>query len=83
VRHPRPDTDPAPRFGSIRLDETLPMREAARRMGWASRMSAEVQRMGLKTVTIGRLKYTTGLWVRDFVERMAERTAGQEGHVDG
>ncbi len=63
----------APRFGSIAIGETLPLREAARRMGWASRMVADVQRAGLKTVTIGRLKYTTGQWVSDFVELMAEK----------
>ena len=75
---PRPAVsapDLAPRFGSILDGETLPLREAARRMGWAKRLSIDVQRMGLKTVTIGRLKYTTGRWVREFVESQAEQQA--------
>jgi hypothetical protein len=78
MRTPAPDT--GPRFGSIIDGETLPLREAARRMGWAKRLSIDVQRMGLKTVTIGRLKYTTGRWVREFVESQAEQ---QTGDVDG
>ena len=32
--------------------------------------------MGLKTVTIGRLKYTTGRWVREFVESQAQQQTG-------
>jgi hypothetical protein len=74
---PRP-LDPAPRFGSIHRDEVLPLREAARRMGWADKMIADVQRMGLQTVTIGRMKYTTGTAVYQFVER-AMLQSGQEG----
>jgi hypothetical protein len=69
----RKPAEPAPRFGSILDGETMPLREAARRMGWAKRMSIDVQRMGLKTVTVGRLKYTTGRWVREFVEALAEK----------
>ena len=34
----KPLDKPTPRFGSIAIGETLPLREAARRMGWASRM---------------------------------------------
>jgi hypothetical protein len=51
-------------------------------MGWAKRLSIDVQRMGLKTVTIGRLKYTTGRWVREFVEGQAEQQAGGDGGPD-
>lgn len=76
---PAPDPNPAPRFGSILDGETLPLREAARRMGWAKRLSIDVQHMGLKTVTVGRLKVTTGKWVREFIEALAE----QQGDVDG
>ena len=79
---PRP-LDPAPRFGSILDGETLPLREAARRMGWGKRLSIDVQRMGLRTVTIGRLKYTTGKWVREFAERLAEQQAGDQAQRGG
>jgi hypothetical protein len=74
VKHPR-DTVQAPRFGSIAIGEVMPLREAARRMGWGQRMTADVQRMGLKTTTIGRLKYTTGRWVYDFVLATANKQA--------
>jgi len=73
MRHPRLDSKPAPRFGSVLDGETLPLREAARRMGWAKKLSIDVQRAGLKTVTIGRMKYTTGRWVREFVEAQGEK----------
>jgi len=82
MRQPRPAPDSGPRFGSVIDGETLPLREAARRMGWAKRLSIDVQRMGLKTVTIGRLKYTTGRWVREFVEGQAEQQAGGDGGPD-
>jgi hypothetical protein len=72
VRHP---VEPAPRFGSIIDGETLPLREAARRMGWQRRMMADVQRLGLRVVTIGRMKYTPGGWVRQFVEGLAQQQA--------
>ena len=74
---PRP-LDPAPRaLGSIAIGETLPLREVGRRMGWASRMLADVQRLGLRTCTIGRMKYTTGTAVSEFVEKIMQQQAGQ------
>lgn len=73
---PRRDSAPGPRFGSIRADEVLPLQEAARRMGWAGRMRADVQKMGLQTCLIGRLKYTTGRAVLQFVETMMQQQAG-------
>jgi hypothetical protein len=44
-------------------------------MGWQRRMMADVQRLGLRVVTIGRMKYTTGGWVRQFVEGLAQQQA--------
>ena len=73
----RPVTTPPRSLGSIHRDEVLPLREAARRMGWASRMVADVQRMGLKTVVIGRMKYTTGAAVYQLVERMMHQAGDQ------
>ena len=83
----RPPDNPAPRaLGSIHRDEVLPLREAARRMGWANKMISDVQRMGLQTVTIGRMKYVTGNAVYRFVEHLttmagdlAEQQAGGNG----
>ena len=79
----RPLDNPAPRqLGSIHRDEVGPLREFARRMGWASRMVADVQRMGLRTVTIGRMKYTTGAAVVEFVEGLMQQ-AGDNAQGGG
>jgi hypothetical protein len=85
----RPLDNPAPRLGSIHRDEVLPLREAARRMGWANKLIADVQRAGLQTVTIGRMKYVTGNAIYRFIEHAAtmaadkaERQAGREGGGD-
>jgi len=74
----KPLDTPSRQLGSIHRDEVLALREAARRMGWASRMAADVQRMGLATVTIGRMKYTTGEAVYQFVERMMQQAGDHE-----
>jgi len=47
-------------YGSIRADEVLPLREAARRLGWARKTVAHAQRDGLRTVAFGRMKYVLG-----------------------
>ena len=73
----------ARQLGSISRDEVLPLREAARRMGWANKMIADVQRMGLQTVTIGRMKYVTGNSVYRFVEHLATMAADQAGQQGG
>ena len=76
----RKPLDPAPRqLGSIHRDEVLPLREAARRMGWANKMIADVQKAGLQTVTIGRMKYVTGNAVYRFVEHLATMAADATG----
>ena len=70
---------PAPKqLGSIHRDEVLPLREAARRMGWASKAISDVQKAGLPTVVIGRMKYVTGAAVYTFVERMLQQADGRE-----
>jgi len=70
-------TEPTPRFGSILPGEVLPVEEAARRLGWRTRLTIDVQRMGLRSVLIGRRKYTTGDWVRQFIEAQADRQAAE------
>ena len=69
MRSPAPS--PAPRFGSILPGEVLPVEEAARRLGWRKRLTIDAQRMGLRSVRIGTRKYTTGDWVRQFIEAQA------------
>ncbi len=69
---PRP-RDPAPRFGSILPGEVLPLVEAGRRLGLAKRALIDAQKMGLRSVLIGRRKFTTGNWLLAFVEGQAEK----------
>jgi hypothetical protein len=68
----KPKEQPA-RFGSIDVGETLLLREASRRLGWQRRQQADAIKMGLKAVVVGRQKVTTGAWIREFVERLAEQ----------
>lgn len=70
--------DKVPRqLGSIHRDEVLPLAEAARRMGWADQLISNVQKMGLKTAVVGRMKFVTGNEVYRFVEHLATMTADQ------
>lgn len=68
---PRPiDSTPRPGFGSIQAGEVLPLREAGRRLGWGNKTIAQAQRDGLKAVQYGKIKYTTGRAVLEFIERL-------------
>ncbi len=81
----RPDT-PAPARGSIRDDETLLYSEAARRLGLCAKSRRAAIRAGLRVVQFGRWQYTTGRWVRQFVEGLAQqqaRNGDQDGTSDG
>ncbi len=82
MKHPRHDTPPR-LLGSIRRNEVLPFAEVCRRMGWGDQMAADVQRMGLRTVTIGRRKYTTGASVFEFVQRLMQAGAGDHAEEGG
>ena len=88
MRRP-PDSVPSPR--SVLPGEVLALREAGRRLGLQKQALCDAQKAGLKTVLVGRVKFTTGDWVRQFVEGLAERAepvgaeassqgAGQEGN---
>lgn len=39
----------------------------------------EAATLGLKSAVIGRTKTTTGEWLAEFIERLAEQQAGQKG----
>ncbi|MBN2294909.1 MAG: hypothetical protein JXM70_20950 [Pirellulales bacterium] len=60
-----------PGWGSIHADESLPLREASRRLGWGYRTARKAQRNGLKVVQIGSLKYTRGDWIAEYLDRLA------------
>lgn len=65
-------TTPAVGFGSIHRDEVLPLREAARRMGWGPRTVRLVQRQGLKVATVGRMKYLRGCDLLDWFATLTD-----------
>jgi hypothetical protein len=54
------------------------MTEAARRLGWGKRAMIDIQRAGLRSVLIAKRKYTTGDWVREFIEAQAATGAATE-----
>lgn len=61
-------------YGSIRSDEIMPLREAARRLGWGQRAVRHALRAGLATTKFGRLRYVRG---RALVEFFAALEAAQ------
>ena len=76
---PRP-TDPAQRsgYGSISIGEALPVREVGRRLGWGSKTIAQAQRDGLRTTLYGRIRYTTGQAVLDFITGLMAKQGEQQ-----
>ncbi len=73
----RPD-----QLGTIHADEIMPVRIAARRLGWNVKSLAHAKREGLQTQRFGRFDYTTGRWVIEFFERLAEQGPSDEGGGD-
>jgi len=55
--------------------------EAARRLGLCSKSRRHAIKAGLKVVSFGRWQYTTGRWVREFVEGLAQQQAGNGDDV--
>jgi hypothetical protein len=79
------DKAPPPARGSIRDDETLLFSEAAKRLGLCAKSRRSAIRAGLKVVRFSRWQYTTGKWVREFIEGLAEHQADDQtgGAADG
>lgn len=72
MRHLKQQPTTAPRFGSVRVDEVLLVRDLARRFGWGARQRADAIKAGLRVAMIGRQQVTTGAWVLQFVEEMSK-----------
>jgi hypothetical protein len=70
------DTAPTVGRGSVSAGEVYTLREAARRLGWAAKLTCDAQKAGLQTVFFGRSKYVTGQAILDFFRRLAEQQAG-------
>ncbi|MCC6126900.1 MAG: hypothetical protein IT426_18200 [Pirellulales bacterium] len=74
----KPLTKSPPPLGSIHRDEVLPVREAARRLGWQRKAITEAQKNGLRVCRCGRYTITTGQAIFDYVEKMM-RANGEGG----
>jgi hypothetical protein len=66
-------------LGAIRRDEILPVRVAARWLGWNRASIVNSQRGGVKTVQLGRFKITTGQAIYEYVEKMMRVCNSIEG----
>ena len=75
----RSDKLPTIGYGSICADEVLPLREAARRLGWEQKTIRRAQREGLRTIVFGRFKYVRGSDVHAFFDKLASEQAGEDG----
>jgi hypothetical protein len=51
----------------------MPLREAARRLGWGWKTIARAQRDGLRTIPYGKMKYVIGRDVFDFLDGIGNR----------
>jgi len=63
----------------VNVGDVVPWQALGPRLGWGKRQRADAAKLGLKSATIGRMKVTTGKWIAEFIERLAEQQAGQEG----
>jgi len=70
------DATPTVGRGSVSAGEVYTLREAARRLGWAQKLTLDAQRTGLKTVFFGRSKYVTGQAILDFFAKLADQANG-------
>ena len=77
MKHPK--ETPTTGRGSVRPDELLTMREAGRRLGFASRSLCDFQRQGLRTILAGRVKLILGRDLLTFVAKLADEQAQHGG----
>ena len=67
-------------FDSVSTGEILPLRELGRRFGLGQKSLRAIQRDGLRTIQVGRLKFVLGGDILTFFERLAEEQNG--GTID-
>lgn len=74
-RRPRLAAPPARGCGFDAIHPTAlwPMAEVARRMGWERRSREKAVRDGLRTMMIGRIAYTRGVWLLEWIEKQEAR----------
>ena len=62
---------------SIRADEVMSLREAARRLGWKAHSIRQAKRRGLRVVKFGSTNYVLGESILEFFRQLAD--AGENG----
>jgi hypothetical protein len=75
----RPTQAPPVGSGSVSAGEILTLREAGRRLGLGTRCLCDLQRAGLRTITLGRRKFVVGSDLIFF----ATQQAGAQGKGGG
>lgn len=61
-------------YGALRSDEFLvPLREVCRRLALGRRTAWDIQRDGLKTIQVGRMKYVRAEDLKAYFDALAER----------
>lgn len=66
-------------WGAIRDDEVMPLREAARRLGWCDKSRRNALRDGLNVIEYGRYQYVRGRDIHDFFDRLGSRLQDPSG----
>jgi len=75
-------TPPRPIPEGVRRGELLPLRCLMQRLAIGRRTVWELERRGLRGVTVGKQRYFTGDEVLDFFQRLAEEAGGEgNGHA--
>jgi hypothetical protein len=75
VKHPT-KTAPSPGIGSVSAHELLSLREFGRRLGLGIRCCCDLQKQGLRTVTLGRRKFVLGSDALEFARQQAKQQGG-------
>jgi hypothetical protein len=68
-------------YGAIRADEVLPLREAARRLGWCQKSIAHAKREGLTVIRFAKFAYVRGRDVLAFFDKLAGSQADGQADV--
>jgi hypothetical protein len=71
----RPLDRPCPVPLGVNVGDVVLWQALGSRLGWSKRQRADAAKLGLKSAIIGRMKVTTGKWITECVERLAEQQA--------
>jgi hypothetical protein len=57
----------------VNVNDVLPWQSLGPRLGWGKRQRADAAKAGLRFAVVGRMKVTTGEWLWEFIEKLAEQ----------